>query len=46
MADRYVFDKTGTLTRGQPRLGAVQLLNSRLDRQRCLAIVAALERRS
>lgn len=42
---QVVFDKTGTLTQGRPTLVAVETTRS-LDRQRCLAIAAALERGS
>jgi len=43
-ADHVLFDKTGTLTRGILQLSEVELLNpQRADRERCLALAAALE---
>ena len=41
-ATHVVFDKTGTLTQGKPVLVRVQPL-AELDRERCLALAAALE---
>ncbi len=38
-----LIDKTGTLTRGQLRLTQVEVLSRRADRERCLALAAALE---
>jgi len=38
-----LFDKTGTLTRGILQLTGVHLLSERADRERCLALAAALE---
>ena len=46
LADRIVFDKTGTLTRGRLRLERVRVLDQRCDRERSVAIAAALERYS
>jgi P-type Cu2+ transporter len=45
-ADCVVFDKTGTLTLGQPAFTELRLLRDGSDRERCLAIAAALERYS
>ncbi|MGD9583669.1 MAG: heavy metal translocating P-type ATPase metal-binding domain-containing protein [Lysobacterales bacterium] len=42
--DRVAFDKTGTLTRGQPQIGAVELLDPARTRAQVLALAAALER--
>ncbi len=43
-ASHALFDKTGTLTRGILQLSEVELLNpQRADRERCLALAAALE---
>lgn len=44
-ADRVLFDKTGTLTRGRISVTGVEPLAG-IGRERCLAIAAALERRS
>jgi Cu2+-exporting ATPase len=44
-ADRVMFDKTGTLTRGRVSVTGVEPLAA-ADREHCLAIAAALERRS
>jgi len=44
-ADRVLFDKTGTLTRGRISVTGVEPLAD-VGRERCLAIAAALERRS
>jgi len=41
-----IFDKTGTLTRGVPRIDELRILSRHATPERCLAIAAALERRS
>ena len=41
--DTVIFDKTGTLTRGQPRIERIELLQSQLGQEQCLAIATALE---
>jgi Cu2+-exporting ATPase len=45
-ADQIVFDKTGTLTRGRPRVEQVRLLSARTNREKCMVVVASLERHS
>jgi Cu2+-exporting ATPase len=44
LVSHVLFDKTGTLTRGMLQLAAVDLLApQRADRERCMALAAALE---